>query len=98
MTYTHGHHDSVLQSHRRRAVANSAAYLLPHLAPGMHVVDVGCGPGTITLDLARLVGPDGQVIGVDSAPEAVEAAQTAAADTDLGWFLVPHAEVRCRTT
>ncbi|WP_043617150.1 class I SAM-dependent methyltransferase [Nonomuraea candida] len=54
--YTHGHHESVLRSHRRRTAANSAAYLLPHLKPHMKVLDVGSGPGTITADLAGLVG------------------------------------------
>ena len=51
--YTHGHHESVLRSHRWRTAENSAAYLLPHLRPGLDLLDVGCGPGTITLDLAR---------------------------------------------
>ena len=55
--YTHGHHESVLRSHRWRTAENSAAYLLPALAPGVSVLDVGAGPGTITLDLAeRVVG------------------------------------------
>ncbi len=53
MTYTHGHHESVLRSHSWRTAENSAGYLLPHLEPGMRLLDVGCGPGTITLDLAR---------------------------------------------
>ena len=56
-TYTHGHAESVLRSHRWRTVENSAAYLLPYLVPGASVVDVGCGPGTITIDIARHVGP-----------------------------------------
>src|SRR3982751_2933580 len=55
--YTHGHHESVLRSHRWRTAENSAAYLLPHLSSGMAVLDVGCGPGTITADLATLVTP-----------------------------------------
>src|SRR5712691_9067629 len=55
--YTHGHHESVLRSHRWRTAQNSAAYLLPHLRPGMTVLDVGCGPATITVDLAELVFP-----------------------------------------
>ncbi|MET8006765.1 class I SAM-dependent methyltransferase [Nonomuraea glycinis] len=53
--YTHGHHASVLRSHRWRTAANSAAYLLPHLRPEMSLLDVGSGPGTITADLARRV-------------------------------------------
>ncbi len=35
------------------------------VAPGARVLDVGCGPGYATLDLARLVGPKGRVTGVD---------------------------------
>ncbi|GAA1023133.1 hypothetical protein Aple_098060 [Acrocarpospora pleiomorpha] len=54
--YTHGHHESVLRSHRWRTAENSAAQLLPHLRPGLSLLDVGCGPGTITADLATRVG------------------------------------------
>jgi SAM-dependent methyltransferase len=54
-TYTHGHAEAVLRSHRWRTAANSAAYLLPHLHDGQRLLDVGSGPGTITADLARLV-------------------------------------------
>ncbi len=77
-TYTHGHHDSVLRSHRWRTVANSAAYLMPHLVPGVDLLDVGCGPGTITCDMARAVAP-GRVVGVDAAAGVIEEAREAAA-------------------
>ncbi|HEY6595081.1 MAG TPA: methyltransferase domain-containing protein [Asanoa sp.] len=70
--YTHGHHETVLRAHRWRTAANSAAYLLPHLAPEMSVLDVGCGPGTVTADLASLVGA---VTAVETAPEALDAAR-----------------------
>jgi SAM-dependent methyltransferase len=55
--YTHGHHESVLRSHRWRTAENSAAYLLPHMKSGATLLDIGCGPGTITADLASLVTP-----------------------------------------
>ena len=46
--YTHGHHVSVLRSHRWRTAQNSAAYLLPYLAPGQSVLDVGVDGGVHT--------------------------------------------------
>ncbi len=78
MRYTHGHHDSVLRSHRWRTAANSAAYLLDSLRPGMDVLDVGCGPGTITADLAVRVAP-GRVVAIDNAPGVLEEAEATAA-------------------
>jgi SAM-dependent methyltransferase len=80
--YTHGHHESVLRSHRWRTADNSAAYLVPSLRPGDSLLDVGCGPGTITVDLARLVAP-GRVVGVDSSAEVVAEAQADAAGAAL---------------
>jgi ubiquinone/menaquinone biosynthesis C-methylase UbiE len=68
--YTHGHHESVLRSHTWRTAENSAAYLLPALRPRLDLLDVGCGPGTITADLARRVAP-GRVVGVDRAPDVL---------------------------
>ena len=81
MAYTHGHHESVLRSHTWRTAENSSAYLLPHLRAGQSLLDVGCGPGTITTDLALLVAP-GEVVGFDAAPEVVE--QAAAHAGELG--------------
>ncbi len=81
--YTHGHHESVLRSHTWRTAANSAAYLLGSLRPDMRVLDVGCGPGTITADLAELV-PDGRVTGVDREPAILERARAGAAERGLG--------------
>lgn len=76
--YTHGHHDSVLRSHRWRTAENSAAYLLPHLRPSLSLLDVGCGPGTVTADLARRVAP-GTVIGIDVSDEVIAEARAVAA-------------------
>ena len=82
MTYTHGHHESVLRSHTWRTAENSSAYLLPHLRPGQRLLDVGCGPGTITADLALLVAP-GEVVGIDAAADVVAQAQEHAAGLGL---------------
>jgi len=75
--YVHGHHESVLRSHRWRTVENSAAYLLPHLRPGASLLDVGCGPGTMTADFAARLSP-GAVVGIDTAPDVVEQARATA--------------------
>jgi SAM-dependent methyltransferase len=72
--YTHGHHASVVGQHARRTAEADANYLLPHLRPGQRLLDVGCGPGTITLGLARAVAP-GEAVGVDSAPAIIEEAR-----------------------
>jgi SAM-dependent methyltransferase len=72
--YTHGHHESVLRSHRWRTVENSAAYLIPHLRPGVRLLDVGCGPGTITADFARRLAP-GVVVGIDASAQVIAEAQ-----------------------
>lgn len=84
-TYTHGHHASVLRSHTWRTAENSAAHLLPHLRSGQRLLDVGCGPATITVDLARVVMP-GPVLGIDRSTDVLaEAARHAeAVAPDLG--------------
>jgi SAM-dependent methyltransferase len=76
--YTHGHHESVLRSHRWRTAQNSAGYLLPHLESGLSLLDVGCGPGTITADLAALVAP-GMVTAVELTATALDLARAEAA-------------------
>src|SRR5262249_56263311 len=74
MTYTHGHHESVLRSHRWRTVDNSAAYLASRLTPGTSVLDLGCGPGTITADIGRRVAP-GRVLGIDASAGVIQDAR-----------------------
>jgi len=53
-------------------------FLLPHLRPGMSVLDVGCGVGSIALDLAPSVAP-GRIVGVDADPEQIDVARASAA-------------------
>jgi ubiquinone/menaquinone biosynthesis C-methylase UbiE len=71
----------VLRSHRWRTVENSAAYAAEFFRPGARVLDVGCGPGTITVDIARRVAP-GQVIGIDASAAVIEEARRDGAGID----------------
>jgi ubiquinone/menaquinone biosynthesis C-methylase UbiE len=78
--YQHGHHASVVSSHARRSAETCAAFFLPLLASGMRLLDVGCGPGSITVGLARRVAP-GATIGIDMAASVVETAEAHAKAT-----------------
>jgi 2-polyprenyl-3-methyl-5-hydroxy-6-metoxy-1,4-benzoquinol methylase len=75
--YTHGHHESVVRAHAARTAQNSAAFVLPHLTPGARVLDVGCGPGSITCDFAVLAAP-GEVLGIDRSEDVVAQAHALA--------------------
>lgn len=71
--YTHGHHESVLRSHTWRTVANSAQYLVPHLAEAQRILDVGCGPGSLTADIVAHA-PGCEMDAIDASDEVVERA------------------------
>lgn len=73
--YLHGHHESVLRSHRWRTAENSAAFVLPVLTESTTLLDVGCGPGTVTIDLASRVS---RAVGLDRAPTVLASAREAA--------------------
>ena len=91
--YTHGHSDAVLRSHAWRTVENSAAYLVDDLAPGLDVLDVGCGPGTITIDFARRVNPGGRAVGIDTSYEVLMKASELAAVSGVDNVLFEPADV-----
>jgi len=61
-----------------RTASQHAGFLLPHLRPGMQLLDAGCGAGSVTLGLAEAVAP-GKVIGIDKQSALVEQARTLAA-------------------
>ncbi|EIN11735.1 ubiE/COQ5 methyltransferase [Punctularia strigosozonata HHB-11173 SS5] len=75
--YVSDHSAAPIRTHSWRTVANSAAYLVPYLKPNLRILDVGCGPGTITVDFARHV-PQGHVIGLEYFPDPLDGARALA--------------------
>lgn len=59
--------------------AATAAWERAGLGPGQRVLDLGAGPGFCALDLARIVGPGGQVLALERSGAYVAAARAAAA-------------------
>ena len=53
--YTMGYGPELRKMLERRNAADCAAHLLPHLRPDMRLLDLGCGPGTISVELAEVV-------------------------------------------
>ena len=73
-TYTPGCTNNAVEFMARRTADSHAAFFLPHLRPGMRLLDCGCGPGGITVGLAQRVRP-GEVTGVDMGGAQLERAR-----------------------
>jgi ubiquinone/menaquinone biosynthesis C-methylase UbiE len=86
--YTPGYAEPTLRLMLQRTAAKHAAFFTPYLRGGMCVLDCGCGPATITLDLAKLVSP-GQVVGIDLEPNQLRSAQDRSRQTGslVAWSL-----------
>ena len=76
-SYTMGYSDEFRQMLNRRSAESHAVHLMPLLEPGMRVLDFGCGPGTISVGLARAADP-GEVHGIDIEKSQINLARAAA--------------------
>ena len=76
-SYVMGYSETFMELLRRRTAWSSAQHLLPHLRLGMTLLDLGCGPGTITAGLATRVFP-GYTHGLDQEERQLEMARETA--------------------
>lgn len=91
-SYTYRDCPAVTELHATRTAASMAGFFLPHLRPGMRVLDCGCGPGSITVGLAEHVAP-GAVIGIDLDPTHIALAQRRAAAAGLANVRFARADI-----
>lgn len=80
--YTLGYDASALAFVSRRTLETHGAFFLEHLRQGMQVLDVGCGPGSITVGIASHIG-SGHVIGVDLSESQVRLAEQTAVEQSV---------------
>jgi ubiquinone/menaquinone biosynthesis C-methylase UbiE len=73
--YTHGHAKPVIQSHALRTAEEYASHCIKELKHGDSILDIGCGPGSITKGFRKYVGSTGRVIGIDVEPLIIKEAQ-----------------------
>lgn len=70
--YKNGFDQNISKTHEWRTADNCCKYMLKYLRKNYHVLDIGCGPGSITCDIAKLI-PKGNIIGIDPVKELVDA-------------------------
>lgn len=75
--YTQGYSKATVASHASRTIESDASFLIPHLRATDHVLDVGCGPGTITVGFGAIV-TEGSVVGIDISGEILQQARETA--------------------
>lgn len=78
--YIHGYDEWARRWMAARTAESELAFLLPHLRPGMELLDCGCGPGSITVGLAAAVAPGGRVVGLDIEEKQLEIARAFASE------------------
>ncbi len=77
--YTQGYSNSTVATHQLRTVETDAAFLIPHIKKTDKILDVGCGPGTITRGLAKCAC-EGTTIGIDISKDVLDKAKALAAE------------------
>jgi ubiquinone/menaquinone biosynthesis C-methylase UbiE len=79
-----------LDNRIRRWIQNPRKILKPYIEEGMTVLDVGCGPGFFSIDMAHMVGASGRVIAVDLQEGMLQKLREKIQGTELGERIILH--------
>ena len=80
--YTQGYSNYTVATHQSRTAESDAAFLLPHIKKIDHILDVGCGPGTITTGFTRYAS-EGTIVGIDISADVLQKAKKLAAEANV---------------
>lgn len=81
-SYKQGYSNYTLATQQSRTAESNAAFLLPHIKKGDRILDVGCGPGTITVGFAKYAS-EGGVMGIDISAQVLQKAKESAAEANV---------------
>ncbi len=90
--YTHGHQPAAVNQHAKRTAEACAQFVRPYIFSQSEILDVGCGPASITVGLAEWA-VEGSVIGIDVGDEILETAQRAVDDSNRSNISLEQASV-----
>jgi ubiquinone/menaquinone biosynthesis C-methylase UbiE len=81
-SYTQGHSNYTIATHLSRTAESNAAFLLPYIKKTDHILDAGCGPGTITTGFAKYAS-EGKTVGIDISTDVLQKARTLANEANI---------------
>jgi SAM-dependent methyltransferase len=79
--YTHAEHERLIRQASRLAPLTERLFLDAGIGPGQRVLDLGSGVGDVAMLAARIVGPSGEVVGVEQEPRSIALARTRVDDS-----------------
>ncbi|RWA14075.1 hypothetical protein EKO27_g1039 [Xylaria grammica] len=81
-SYKQGYSRYTTATHEKRTAESNAGFLIPHIKKTDHILDVGCGSGTITTGFAKYAH-EGTIIGLDISEDILQRAKELAAESSV---------------
>ena len=80
----------ILDNRIRRWIQDPQKILKPYIEEGMTVLDIGCGPGFFSIDMAKIIGESGRVIAADLQEGMLQKLRDKIQGTELGERIILH--------